>query len=73
MGDLSSAVQILVAVARAFADTDAEVGAADGGTSLGTPTLMVLDEPTAALPTARSRSCSPASGASWPTAMRWCW
>jgi ribose transport system ATP-binding protein len=51
VGDLSPAVQTLVAVARAFADTDADVEAGGGASVRRAPTLMVLDEPTAALPT----------------------
>jgi ribose transport system ATP-binding protein len=46
VGGLSPAVQTLVAVARAFVDTAAADDGADDQTK-----LLVLDEPTAALPT----------------------
>lgn len=44
LGDLGPAVQTLVAIARALADVDAT------GATTTTPRLVVLDEPTAALP-----------------------
>ncbi|MBL8778636.1 MAG: sugar ABC transporter ATP-binding protein [Acidimicrobiales bacterium] len=50
MGSLSPAVQTLVAVARALADVDG------GGSAVasGGPKLLILDEPTAALPAAEA-------------------